>query len=150
MAPDNSLPEVTAQRVGDVLVADGVEFETEEVDGREIVRTGYNNCAIAFTLDDDAVICDSLWRGQVSLSDGAALLALINQWNQHHFTPTLRFFEQQGSHLVVSAYRRTDVSCGLSEKQLGYFVLSSMEAVREAFAAVEERFPELVTWRYTP
>lgn len=149
--PEDDVPaEVTIDRVAEILVTDGIEYETEDVSGRAVLRTGFNNSAIALTIDDDALVCDSLWRGHVGLNDGAALMAVVNNWNQSQISPVLRFFEQSGQSLVVSAYRRIGVSEGLSRNQLGAFVLSSLNAVNEAFAAVEKQFPELVTWRYTP
>lgn len=151
---DDTPTEVTVERVAEILVTDGIEFETEHLDdqrgAREVIRTGFNNSAIAFTLDDGALVCDSLWRGQVGMADGAALMAAVNNWNQTQIAPVLRFFEQQESHLVVSAYRRIGITEGLSRNQLGSFVLSSLNAVNDAFAALEKQFPELVTWRYTP
>lgn len=151
---DDEPAAVTTQRVSEILVTDGIEFDTEDVSDprgeRTIIRTGFNNSAVAFTIDGDVLVCDSLWRGQVGLSDGAALMAAVNTWNQTQIAPVLRFFEQEKSHLVVSAYRHIHVGAGLSRNQLGAFVLSSLNAVNDAYAAVEKQFPELVTWRYTP
>lgn len=143
---DTDISEVNLERIEEILLTEGIEFKQE---GR-VLRTGFNNCAIALTIADDRLVCDSLWRGQVALGDGAGLLYALNEWNQTQITPTLRFFEQQGSHLVVSAYRQVNVSEGLSRNQLGAFVLSSLETVAAAFAHVEDRFPDLVTWRYQP
>lgn len=150
--PDTPVTEVTLERVAEILRLEGIEYE-EETTGvgdtaRPTVRTGFANSAIAFTLDEGKLVCDSLWRGMVALNDGAGLVATVNQWNQTQFTPVLRFFEQQSSHLVVSAYRQVGITEGLSRNQLGSFVLSSVNAVNEAYAAVEKQFPELVTWRY--
>lgn len=137
---------VTLEHIEEILLTEGIEFEQEG----PVLRTGFANAAIALTLDNDRLVCDSLWRGHVSLSDGAGLMQALNQWNQHQITPTLRFFEQQGSHLVVSAYRQTNISEGLSRGQLGAFVLSCLESVDAAFSYVEQQFPDLVTWRYQP
>ena len=137
---------VTPERIEEILLTEGIEFEREG----QVIRTGFANSAIAFTLDNDRLVCDSLWRGQVALSDGAGLMHALNQWNQNQITPTLRFFEQQGSHLVVSAYRQVYAGEGLTRDQLGAFILSSLEAVAAAFSYVEEQFPDLVTWRYQP
>lgn len=150
--PETPVADVTLDRVAEILQLEGLEYE-EDVSGtgedaRTTLRTGYANSAIAFTLDEGKLVCDSLWRGIVALNDGASLMATVNQWNQSQFTPVLRFFEQQGSHLVVSAYRQVGVQHGLSRNQLGAFVLSSIETINESFAYVEEQFPELVTWRY--
>lgn len=150
--PETPVAEVTLDRIAEIFSLEGMEYEIESDSdsGRETLRTGYANSAIAFTLDDGKLVCDSLWRGIVAVSDGASLVATVNQWNQAQFTPVLRFFEQQGTNLVVSAYRQVGVAHGLSRNQLGAFVLSSVEAINEAFAFVEKQFPELVTWRYEP
>ncbi|GAB3944022.1 YbjN domain-containing protein [Corynebacterium tapiri] len=153
--PDTDVEPVTLDRVCDILLNDGIEYSTEEVEDtsgnpRTVVRTGYQNAAIAFALEEERLVCDSLWRGQVPLDSAAPLMAAVNQWNETQFTPTLRFFEQQGSHLVVSAYRQIRSAEGLSRNQLGAFSLSSLEATAAAFSFIEEQFPALVSWRYTP
>ncbi|AIT61169.1 YbjN domain-containing protein [Corynebacterium doosanense] len=141
---NDDIAEVTLERIEEILLTEGIECVQE---GR-VLRTGYSNSAIALTIDNDRLVCDSLWRGQVALSDGAGLMHALNQWNQNQIAPTLRFFEQEGSHLVVSAYRQANVSEGLSHDQLGAFVLSCLETIDAAFSYVEQQFPELVTWRY--
>ena len=51
---------------------------------------------------------------------------------------------------MASAYRRQRITEGLSRNQLGAFLMSSIEAIGVACGHLDQTFPELVTWRYTP
>lgn len=71
---------------------------------------------------------------------------LINQWNQTHFAPTFRFFEGPENTLAVSGVRELDITHGASRNQLGAFVMSTLDAILQSFAWMEEQYPQLVTW----
>ena len=95
---------------------------------------------------DDVLVADSVWRGNVPSSEGPSLLMVLNQWNQQHFAPTLRFFESAENNLAVSGVREINVAHGLSRNQIGSFVMSTLDSMLQSFAFVEEHYPQLVTW----
>nr|WP_244977352.1 YbjN domain-containing protein [Corynebacterium lizhenjunii] len=113
-----------------------------------VLRTGFSNAAIAMQIRNNTLVVDSVWRGQVPVSEGPHLLMINNQWNAEHFAPTLRFYEGQDHNqsLVVSAVRELHITPGVSRNQLGAFVMSTLNSVLEAFAWIEQHYPQLVTW----
>ena len=112
----------------------------------QILRTGFSNVAIAMQVRDDVLVADSVWRGNVPSSEGPSLLMVLNQWNQQHFAPTLRFFEAAENNLAVSGVREINIAHGLSRNQIGAFVMSTLDSMLQSFAFVEEHYPQLVTW----
>ena len=112
----------------------------------QILRTGFSNVAIAMQVRDDVLVADSVWRGNVPSSEGPSLLMVLNQWNQQHFAPTLRFFESADNNLAVSGVREINIAHGLSRNQIGAFVMSTLDSMLQSFAFVEEHYPQLVTW----
>ncbi|AKK11196.1 YbjN domain-containing protein [Corynebacterium uterequi] len=151
--PDTPIEPLTISRIEEILTSEGIEYRTDEIPGpedttRTVVHTGYRNSALTFVHDADVLICDSIWRGELDVAEAPSVLAAVSNWNQMRITPTLRFFEQHGSNLVISAYRQLYVGEGVSRNQLGGFILSSLAAILEAYASLEDRFPDAVTWRY--
>ena len=112
----------------------------------QILRTGFSNVAIAMQVRDDVLVADSVWRGNVPSSEGPSLLMVLNQWNQQHFAPALRFFESAENTLAVSGVREINIAHGLSRNQIGAFVMSTLDSMLQSFAFVEEHYPQLVTW----
>ena len=111
-----------------------------------VVRTGFHNSAISYTVSEGQLVVEALWRGVFDTDRAVRLLAWINNWNQMQFAPTLRFFEQDGGKLVASALDMVPVAEGLSRNQIAVFVLSSLDNISRAFRELEEDFPDLVTW----
>lgn len=152
--PDTPVAPVTPERVAELLKAENLQYRLESApvpsaeNPTTVVRTGFSNAAIAFSVDGDHLVCDSMWRGQVPTGDAPRLLGIANEWNQTQFTPTLRFFEASGGGaLTVSAHRQINVAEGLSRNQIGAFVMSTFDAVLGSFQWVENQLPELVTWK---
>ena len=149
--PDTSAEPVTLERIGEIFASENLEYRLEEqpVDEEEtvrILRTGFSNVAIAMQVRDDVLVADSVWRGNVPSSEGPSLLMVLNQWNQQHFAPTLRFFESAENNLAVSGVREINIAHGLSRNQIGAFVMSTLDSMLQSFAFVEEHYPQLVTW----
>ena len=149
--PDTPVEPVTLERIGEIFESENLEYRLEEqhVGEDETVRrlrTGFSNVAIAMQVRDDVLVADSVWRGNVPSSEGPSLLMVLNQWNQQHFAPTLRFFESAENNLAVSGVREINVAHGLSRNQIGSFVMSTLDSVLQSFAFVEEHYPQLVTW----
>jgi hypothetical protein len=144
----------TPQRVAELLDAEGLQHRLESApvgpgdEPATIVRTGFINAAIALSIDNDHLICDSMWRGEVPTTEAPRVLGAVNEWNQTQYMPTLRFFENSSGegHLTISALRQINVEHGLSRNQIGAFVMSSLDGVLRAFEWVEGQFPDLVTW----
>nr|WP_275436270.1 YbjN domain-containing protein [Corynebacterium kefirresidentii] len=151
MYPDTPVEPVTLERIGEIFESENLEYRLEEQPVGEdetvrILRTGFSNVAIAMQVRDDVLVADSVWRGNVPSSEGPSLLMVLNQWNQQHFAPTLRFFESAENNLAVSGVREINVAHGLSRNQIGSFVMSTLDSMLQSFAFVEEHYPQLVTW----
>ena len=48
--------------------------------------------------------------------------------------------------MAVSGARELDVTHGASRNQLGAFVMSTLDAILQSFAWIEQQYPQLVTW----
>ena len=149
--PETPVEPVTLERIGEIFESENLEYRLEEQPVGEdetvrILRTGFSNVAIAMQVRDDVLVADSVWRGNVPSSEGPSLLMVLNQWNQQHFAPTLRFFESAENNLAVSGVREINVAHGLSRNQIGSFVMSTLDSMLQSFAFVEEHYPQLVTW----
>ena len=149
--PDTPVEPVTLGRIGEIVAPENLEYRLEEQPVSEeetvqILRTGFSNVAIAMQVRDDVLVADSVWRGNVPSSEGPSLLMVLNQWNQQHFAPTLRFFESAENNLAVSGVREINIAHGLSRNQIGAFVMSTLDSMLQSFAFVEEHYPQLVTW----
>lgn len=151
-SPETDVEPVTVERVSELLTAENLEHRTDSApmgtEGKTmpLVRTGFDNVAITFAVDQDSLICEGLWRGVVPRDRSSRVLVAVNQWNQVQIGPTLRFFEQGEGDVVISGIRHTPVGDGADRNQLGSFVLSSMEQMVAACTEMERQFPELVTW----
>lgn len=147
---DQSLPDPEADVVRDVTLADiaavlegeGLEYRVEE----PVVRTGFVNAAMVFTFDEGKLVFESVWRGEFSPEEVSSLLYATNEFNQTHFTPTLRFFQSEEDTLAITGIRTIDVSKGLSTNQLGAFIVTSIHSTMQAFSFLAETFPTAVTW----
>lgn len=149
--PDTPIEPVTLERIAEIFDSEKLEYRIEEQLVSEektvkILRTGFSNAAIAFQLRENAITADSVWRGTIPASEGPNLLMQINQWNQNHFAPTFRFFEGSENTLAVSGVRVLDTTHGASRNQLGAFVMSTLDAILQSFAWIEQQYPQLVTW----
>lgn len=123
--------------------------EATEVQDTTVIRTGFDNAAIAFVREGDTLICEALWRGEFPRALATNLLAACNEYNQMQFAPTLRFFENGEHHVSANAFRTLDVSQGASYNQVGAFVMSTLDAIVAAFDFLGYQFPDLVTWEET-
>ncbi|WP_459587029.1 YbjN domain-containing protein [Corynebacterium camporealensis] len=151
LIPDTPVEPVTLERIGEIFESENLEFRIEDQQVSEeetvrILRTGFSNTAIAMQVREKTLVVDSVWRGNVPASEGPALLMTLNQWNQQHFAPTLRFFESQDQVLAVSGVREMNFAHGASRNQIGAFIMSTLDSILQSFAYIEEQYPQLVTW----
>lgn len=137
----NEVAAVTKESVAAIFDEENLEYRIED----EIVRSGFVNAAIVVAFDDNHLIFEALWRGEMPRDMAAEVLFAVNEHNQTHFAPTLRFFES-GDALAVSAIRTLDITHGASFNQLGAFIVSSIEATLDAFNYLAATFPASVTW----
>ncbi|WP_311775544.1 YbjN domain-containing protein [Corynebacterium testudinoris] len=152
--PDTPVSAVTPERLSELLTEEGLQHRLEAAPAAAdeattvVVRTGFINAAIALSIDGDYLVADSMWRGEVTKKDAPRLLAMVNEWNQTQYMPTLRFFESSAGlgHLTVSAHRQIFIGEGLSRNQIGAFVMSTLDGILRAYEWVEGQLPELVTW----
>ncbi|APT92456.1 hypothetical protein CPHO_05670 [Corynebacterium phocae] len=162
--PDTPVIDVKIDRIEEILTEQGLKYRIEDApapapngedkEGEQsaettvkVLRTGFINTAIAMQVRGDVLVIDSIWRGRIPSSEGPQVLQLINEWNSQHFAPTLRFFESPEQTLAISAVRELNVADGASRNQLGAFVMASLNALLEAFAFVEQKYPQLITWQ---
>ena len=133
---------MTLADIAAVLEGEGLEYRVEE----PVVRTGFVNAAMVFTFDEGKLVFESVWRGEFSPEEVSSLLYATNEFNQTHFTPTLRFFQSEEDTLAITGIRTIDVSKGLSTNQLGAFIVTSIHSTMQAFSFLAETFPTAVTW----
>lgn len=141
-ADSDVVRDVTLADIATVLEGEELEYRLEE----PVVRTGFVNAAMVFTIDDGTLVFESVWRGEFAPEDVPSLLHATNEFNQTHFTPTLRFFQSEENTLAITGVRTLDVSKGLSPNQLGAFVVTSIHSTMQAFDYLAESFPTAVTW----
>lgn len=137
----DTVREVTKQEVAAIFEEENLEYRIED----DIVRSGFINAAIVVAFDDNNLVFEALWRGELPRDNAGEVLFTINEFNQTRFAPTLRFFES-GEHLAISAVRAMDITHGASFNQLGSFIVSSIGATLEAFEFLAASFPAAVTW----
>ena len=114
--PDTPVSAVTPERLSELLTEEGLQHRLEAAPATAdeattvVVRTGFINAAIALSIDGDYLVADSMWRGEVTKKDAPRLLAMVNEWNQTQYMPTLRFFESSAGlgHLTVQAVANRD------------------------------------------
>lgn len=148
--PDTPVEELTLERIGEIFTSENLEYRIEEQPVSEtetatILRTGFSNTAIAMQIRDNVLVMDSVWRGTLPTSEGPQVLSLVNEWNTDHFAPTMRFFESADG-LAISAVRELNVAEGVSRNQIGAFVMHTLDSILQAYAWVEQSYPQLVTW----
>lgn len=130
-----------------ILEDENLDYRLEEVDGQQVVRTGFVNAAISFVEFDGSLTMEAMWRGAPATADASLVLAATNEWNLTQFTPTLRFFELNEGTLALNALRQMPVSAGVSHNQVGAFLMSSIEATVNCFDWLGQQFPDLITWK---
>lgn len=133
--------------VAGILSDEKLNYRVEQLDGTDVIRTGFINAAISFVEIDGGLTMEAMWRGAPDTENASLVLAAVNEWNLTQFTPTLRFFELQENTLAINALRQITTSAGLSHNQVGAFIMSSLEATTAAFEWLEQQFPDLVTWK---
>lgn len=141
----NTPVDVNQRAIASIFEEEQLEYRIEGDGDGAIVRSGFVNAAIVVALDSDHVVFEALWRGELPTDNAAEVLFAVNEYNQTHFAPTLRFFENE-QHLAVSGIRSLDITHGASHNQLGAFIVSSIEATLEAFQFLAQSFPAAVTW----
>lgn len=139
---DNTLRTVTLESIGEILASEDLEYRIEE----PVVRTGFTNAAMVFAIDQGHLVFESVWRGEFGPNDVSHLLFATNEFNQTHFAPTLRFFQSEENTLAITGVRTLDVSKGVSRNQLGFFIVSTIDATLQAFDYLAQTFPTAVTW----
>jgi len=140
--PANQLHPVTIEAVEEIFKAENLEYRVEN----GTLLSGFVNAAIVVAIDQDHLVFESLWRGEIPKDMASHILLATNEHNQTHFAPTLRFFEQGEDHIAISAVRSMDITHGASHNQLGAFIMSSIDVVLQAFDFLATSFPTLVTW----
>ena len=139
-------PALTLQRVETWLSRHGITAGPEE-DGA--VFMGFPGCDIGVYLHDEehALVVAGMWRGRPAAERLDEMRAFIDAQHRSTYGPDLAVTPAHDPRLLLlSTQMVAYVGAGMSEAQLDAFMDMGLGMTRAFFSAVEERFPELVTW----
>ena len=139
-------PALTLQRVEIWLSQHGITAGPEE-DGA--VFMGFPGCDIGVYLHDEeaALVVAGMWRGRPEAERLDEMRAFIDAQHRSTYGPDLAVTPAHDPRLLLlSTQMVAYVGAGMSEAQLDAFMDMGLGMTRAFFSAVEERFPELVTW----
>ena len=139
-------PALTLDRVETWLSRHGIAAGPEE-DGA--VFMGFPGCDIGVYLHDEeaALVVAGMWRGRPEAERLDEMRAFIDAQHRSTYGPDLAVTpaHDPGS-LLLSTQMVAYIGAGMSDAQLDAFMDMGLGMTRAFFSAVEERFPELVTW----
>ena len=139
-------PALTLTRVEAWLSRRGIAAGPEE-DGA--VFMGFPGCDIGVYLHDEeaALVVAGMWRGRPAADRLDEMCAFIDTQHRSTYGPDLVVTPARDpSSLLQSTQMVAYVGAGMSDAQLDAFMDMGLGMTRAFFSAVEERFPELVTW----
>ena len=139
-------PALTLERVENWLSRHGIAAGPEE-DGA--VFMGFPGCDIGVYLHDEeaALVVAGMWRGRPEAERLDEMRAFIDAQHRSTYGPDLAVTPAHDPRLLLlSTQMVAYVGAGMSEAQLDAFMDMGLGMTRAFFSAVEERFPELVTW----
>ena len=139
-------PALTLQRVETWLSQHDITAGPEE-DGA--VFMGFPGCDIGVYLHDEeaALVVAGMWRGRPEAERLDEMRAFIDAQHRSTYGPDLAVTPAHDPRLLLlSTQMVAYVGAGMSEAQLDAFMDMGLGMTRAFFSAVEERFPELVTW----
>nr|WP_297992036.1 YbjN domain-containing protein [uncultured Actinomyces sp.] len=139
-------PALTLDRVETWLSRHGIAAGPEE-DGA--VFMGFPGCDIGVYLHDEeaALVVAGMWRGRPEAERLDEMRAFIDAQHRSTYGPDLAVTPAHDPRLLLlSTQMVAYVGAGMSEAQLDAFMDMGLGMTRAFFYAVEERFPELVTW----
>ena len=139
-------PALTLDRVETWLSRHGIAAGPEE-DGA--VFMGFPGCDIGVYLHDEeaALVVAGMWRGRQEAERLDEMRAFIDAQHRSTYGPDLAVTPAHDPRLLLlSTQMVAYVGAGMSEAQLDAFMDMGLGMTRAFFSAVEERFPELVTW----
>ena len=139
-------PALTLDRVEIWLSRHGIAAGPEE-DGA--VFMGFPGCDIGVYLHDEeaALVVAGMWRGRPEAERLDEMRAFIDAQHRSTYGPDLAVTPAHDPRLLLlSTQMVAYVGAGMSEAQLDAFMDMGLGMTRAFFSAVEERFPELVTW----
>ena len=139
-------PALTLTRVENWLSQRGIAARPEE-DGA--VFMGFPGCDIGVYLHDeeDALVVAGMWRGRPAAERLDEMRAFIDTQHRSTYGPDLAVTPAHDpSSLLLSTQMVAYIGAGMSDVQLGAFMDMGLGMTRAFFSAVEERFPELITW----
>ena len=139
-------PALTLERVETWLSQHDITAGPEE-DGA--VFMGFPGCDIGVYLHDEeaALVVAGMWRGRPEAERLDEMRAFIDAQHRSTYGPDLAVTPAHDPRLLLlSTQMVAYVGAGMSEAQLDAFMDMGLGMTRAFFSAVEERFPELVTW----
>ena len=139
-------PALTLTRVENWLSQRGIAARPEE-DGA--VFMGFPGCDIGVYLHDEeaALVVAGMWRGRPAAERLDEMRAFIDTQHRSTYGPDLAVTPAHDpSSLLLSTQMVAYIGAGMSDVQLGAFMDMGLGMTRAFFSAVEERFPELITW----
>ena len=139
-------PALTLQRVETWLSQHDITAGPEE-DGA--VFMGFPGCDIGVYLHDEeaALVVAGMWRGRPAAERLDEIRAFIDTQHRSTYGPDLAVTPAHDpSSLLLSTQMVAYIGAGMSDVQLDAFMDMGLGMTRAFFSAVEERFPELITW----
>ena len=139
-------PALTLERVETWLSQHDITAGPEE-DGA--VFMGFPGCDIGVYLHDEeaALVVAGMWRGRPEAERLDEMRAFIDAQHRSTYGPDLAVTPAHDPRLLLlSTQMVAYVGAGMSEAQLDAFMDMGLGMTRAFFSAVEERFPEFVTW----
>ena len=139
-------PALTLTRVENWLSQSGIAAGPEE-DGA--VFMGFPGCDIGVYLHDEeaALVVAGMWRGRPAAERLDEMRAFIDTQHRSTYGPDLAVTPARDpSSLLLSTQMVAYIGAGMSDVQLDAFMDMGLGMTRAFFSAVEERFPELITW----
>lgn len=144
---DQDFAVVTAERIGEILHGEGLEFLVEQKEAdTTVARTGFINQSIVFVPGSAGTTAQATWRGRLSAEDAARGLAMVNEWNLHQINPIAFMLESESGEIAFGARRSLHSVGEVSTNQLGAFVVSSIDSFVGLWNYFESALPESVTW----
>ena len=139
-------PALTLTRVENWLSRRGIAAGPEEAGA---VFMGFPGCDIGVYLHDEeaALVVAGMWRGRPAAERLDEMRAFIDTQHRSTYGPDLAVTPAHDpSSLLLSTQMVAYIGAGMSDVQLDAFMDMGLGMTRAFFSAVEERFPELITW----
>ncbi|WKD59210.1 YbjN domain-containing protein [Corynebacterium caspium] len=139
--PDSPVRPVELAQIAEILDTEHLHYFDYTPETASL-KTIFNGLEIQISLTQNPLylVLRTTWEHPISSSEAPKLLAVTNEWNQTQIMPTLSFYEKD-SELYTVFIRTIFAEEGLSNHQLAFNLLSSIEAMAPPLAWLNTQFP---------